>query len=444
MPKSIEDIIVPDRNQPASRQGRSIRDIPIPESRRKEYKSVPSPIPQVQKEYGSSPTYSPENNSSMTPRRGVWIASGLALLILIFAVLSIFDGATLAYVPKSANVSFDNDIYTAEKTGSSGFFFSVVKLSKDKGVSVNASGEQQVNRKSSGTIIVYNNATTESQRLVATTRFETPTGLVYRVAKDIVIPGKKTVAGVSTPGSIEAVVYADVAGEKYNIDMTDFTLPGLKGSARYSTIYARSKTAMSGGFVGVEKVISEEDETQAKTGLEATLKDELLAEAKAQVPEDFILLPSLSSVTYETLPQTASEDSSSAMVNMRANLSGVMFKKADLSTNLAAKKVTLSSGELVDITNLDSLGLAFSAPVPADLLSSPEIKFSVTGQSSVVWRTDEVALKADLVGKNKRDILSILNNYPTILSATATIRPFWKSSFSDNAEDITIKKLPVE
>ena len=450
MPKNIDDIIIVDKK-------RSIRDIPIPEGRRRDSQYVPPTtpvVPPVTPVY-TSPITSRDNsdvlrekenkNFSKPPRRkSVWIGAGLAIIVLIFAILSIFNGATLAYVPKSAPISFDKDVYTAEKTGEGKLLYSVVKLSKDKGLDVSASGEEQVSRKASGTIVVYNNATTEPQRLVATTRFETTGGLVYRAPKDFVIPGKKIVAGVSQPGSIEIVVFADVAGEKYNVGLSDFTLPGLKGGTRYTTIYARSKTVMSGGFVGVEKVVSSQDETAAKTQLETTLRDELTSEVKAQVPEDFILFPSLSSVTIEDLPQTESSSKDKVMVNMRANLYGVMFKRSDLSTNLASKKITLTQGDLIDITALDSLDLAFVDIAPADLLLSNEIKFSVTGQVSALWQTDEVALKADLVGRGKKEILSILNNYPTIVSATATIRPFWKTSFPDDGASITVKKLPVE
>jgi hypothetical protein len=62
----------------------------------------------------------------------------------------------------------------------------------------------------------------------------------------------------------------------------------------------------------------------------------------------------------------------------------------------------------------------------------------------VVWPTDEVALKSDLIGKHKRDIPAILNNYPTVTSATATIWPFWKSSFPTDSTRISIKELPVQ
>ena len=430
---------------------RSIRDIPIPESRRKNDKYAASFPP---KEY-NSPIILRDNSgiprekkkfliSSWRNRKNTWMVAGGALLVLVFATLSVFNGATLSYIPKSATLSFDNEVYTAQKTGNGGLPYSVVELFKDKGLEAPASKEEEVRRKASGVIIVYNNASTEVQRLIENTRFETPSGLVYRIPNAIVIPGKKTVAGKVQPGVLEVTVYADEVGEKYNIGLTDFTVPGLAGTARFSTIYARSKTEMTGGFVGQEKVVSSQDMAQVRAGLEISLRNELISEIEAQVPEDFVLFPSLSFITFEDLPQTDSLGKGSVMVNVRGRLSGVMFKKSDLSTRLAQNKITLAPSEAIDIITLDLLDFLFADISQEDLLSSDKISFSVTGQTTAVWRTDEIALRADLIGKHKRDLPSILNNYPTIISATATIKPFWKNSFSDNSAHISIKKLPVK
>lgn len=442
MPKNIEDIIVPERK-------RSIRDIPIPENRRKNDKYA---VPVSLGEYHSpitlrdNPDISQEGRKSSTwrGRKSTWVAAGGALLVLVFAILSVFNGATLAYLPKSATLSFDNEVYTAQKTGNEGLLFSVVKLSEDKGLEVSASEEEEVRRKASGVIIVYNNASTEAQRLIENTRFETPSGLVYRISDAIVIPGRKTVGGKTQPGALEVTVYADEVGEKYNIGLTDFTVPGLAGTARFSTIYARSKTEMTGGFVGREKVVNSQDRARVKAELETTLRNELLSEIKARVPEDFILFPSLSFITFEDLPQTDSLSKGKVTVNVRGRLDGVMFKKSDLSTRLALNKITLAPGEAIDTSTFDSLNFSFISISREDLFSSDKISFSVTGQTTAIWRTDEVALRTDLIGKHKRDLPSILNNYPTIISATATIRPFWKNSFSDNSARISIEKLPVK
>src|SRR3989344_4675468 len=204
MPKHIEDIIVPERK-------RSIRDIPIPEGRRRAERYEMPPASKENHSFNSTGT---DGRS-----RRKWIAIGIALLILMFTALSLFDGATLAYVPKSQAVSFDDDSYTARKAG-------------EKGLEAPASGEKVVERKASGTIIVYNTSTIE-QRLRATTRFETPDGKIYQAPDAITIPGKKVAGGKENPGTLEVVVYAERPGKEFNIGLTDFTLPGLKGTSLF-------------------------------------------------------------------------------------------------------------------------------------------------------------------------------------------------------------------
>ena len=436
MPKHIEDMIVPERR-------RSIRDIPIPEGRRKKYGYTTETTREEinilrEKPVALRPSFSQIGSS----RKKLWIVTGVAILLLVFATLSLFSGATLSYVPKSTPITFDNNTFSARKTGEEGLLFSVIKFSKDKGQEIAASGVEEVKRKASGNIVVYNTSSKE-QKFRATTRFAPPDGKTYQVQDAISIPAKKIVGGVNKPGTLEIKVYSEFPGAEFNIGLSDFTLPGLKGTALSSSIYARSKTEMSGGFVGVEKIVNQDDEAQAKATLETTLREELISEAEAQVPEDFILLPSLSVIAFEDLPQTESTSKGRVMINRRSNLQGIMFKRADLSTYLAGKKVTVAPHEIVDLSDTSSLNFAFADTHVLDLSSLDEIKFTVQGTITAIWRIDEVALKADLVGKSKRDLYSILSNYPTVVSATATIRPFWKNYFPSDSAKILMKKLPV-
>ncbi|MEX0919131.1 MAG: hypothetical protein WDZ64_00065 [Parcubacteria group bacterium] len=446
MPKNIEDVIMPEKR-------RSIRDIPIPDGRKRGDKDTFSvPVRKISDSVVSGDmdkTPPPNNPSSPPPRKGrskkrLLISIIISALIIAFALLSFFSGATLAYIPKSSELSFSNEAFTAYKTGERGPLFSIAKITADDGVTVSASGEREVNRKASGVIIVYNNAGTESQRLIATTRFETPAGQVYRIEDAIVVPGRRTVDGTVVPGSLEVTVYADEAGDEYNIGLSDFTLPGLRGTTNYDTIYARSKTPMSGGFVGMEKVVSDEDLSRAEGELETLLRSKLLAEVGTQVPEDLVLIPSLSFFSFEDLPQTAGTSNSNVTINKRGTLNGVMFKRSDLSKELALKKITLSADDSVNIENIDSLNFAFMGTPPQDIFSAEELNFTVSGSGNLLWRTDEVALRADLLGRHKREVSSILNNYPTVESASVTIRPFWKTSFPDKNTLISIKKIPVQ
>ena len=121
-----------------------------------------------------------------------------------------------------------------------------------------------------------------------------------------------------------------------------------------------------------------------------------------------------------------------------------MFKRTDLARALAEKKISVSKEDPVELISFDAITLGFAGTPPADLLPLNELALKVSGSGTLLWRTDEVALKSDLVGRSKSDLPVILKNYPTISSASATLRPFWKSSFPEEGADITIKKLKTE
>lgn len=444
MPKKIvDDVILPEKK-------RSIRNIPIPAERRRAPRSAdsltrttPPRVADLNEEYSSVPPQVPPKRE--LPRRyrshhrRVWLVTGATLAVLAFALLSFFDNATLAYTPKTAALTFENEIYSAAKTGEGELLYSIVKLSGDKGKAVTVSGEQEVSRKASGVIIVYNNASAEPQRLIENTRFESPSGKIYRIQQAIAIPGKKG----DTPGTIEVTVYADQPGDSYNSEPADFTVPGLKGTPRYTTIYARSKGPLTGGFVGREKVVSEADLIKARSELRAALSEELMVRAQAEVPPDFILFPSLSSIAFEDLPQSSSGESGTANVNLRGHLYGIMFKRADLSEELAKNKTAFTANENVEIVSFDNLKFSFNGNPPTELLPLNKISFKVSGTGTLAWRTDEVSLKSDLMGRRKKEVSSILKNYPTIVSADVSLRPFWKTSFPSEAGKISVKRTGI-
>lgn len=445
MARNVEDII-------PRGERRSIRDIPIP-SNRKKSESLGKPIAirksneepvfeetvrHYENVFAGEKNHSPRKKS----KKALWISGIIAIFILGFAIFSLFSSATLTYTPKSADLNFTNNSYTAYKTAdiSSGKLpFSVIQLSGNKSASIPASGQTQTSTKSKGTIIVYNSASTAVQKLIANTRFQSSDGHIYRIASAITVPGKTTTNGQSVPGSIAVVVSADQPGVDYNIGLTDFVLPGFRGDPRYTTVYARSKTPMSGGFVGMTAKVSDADLAKAKAALEAEIKTDLLAQARAQAPADFILFPNLSQITYTLLPQGTST-ASNATENEQGDFSGVMFKKSDLAQYLTTQKLgaTVVTGP-VEILDFSSLSMSFAGTNP-NLLQADSINFQINGSAQTQWITDQAALAKDLAGKSKSDLDSILKNYPSVGSASATINPFWKSSFPSEPTKITIEE----
>src|SRR3989344_1586726 len=114
-----------------------------------------------------------------------------------------------------------------------------------------ASGKKYLERKASGIITIYNIHSSESQALIAKTRFQEPGGKIFRLAANVVVPGAKISQGKIEPSSIEVKVIADGPGESYNIGPVErFSIPGFVGPPKAQTFYASSKEAMKGGLIG--------------------------------------------------------------------------------------------------------------------------------------------------------------------------------------------------
>ena len=155
----------------------------------------------------------------------------------------------MTITPKQNKTLVDAQFVAALDAGVGELTYEIMTIEKTDSKKIVAAGREEIEEKASGKIVIFNDFNTSSQRLIKNTRFETPEGLIYRINRSIVVPGQKTEDGEKVPGSIEVTVYADEAGDKFNISLTDFTVPGFKGSPRFEKFYARSKTPMAGGFI---------------------------------------------------------------------------------------------------------------------------------------------------------------------------------------------------
>lgn len=141
------------------------------------------------------------------------------------------------------------------------------------------------NQKARGTVVISNAYSKEEQSLVATTRFETPDGKIYRLTKGVTVPGMADIGGKETPGTIEAEVVADQAGEGYNIGASEFTIPGFKGSPKYQKFSAKSSKPFVGGGSASEglTIVSKADLDKTESEAKADAKARFLEEAAASL-----------------------------------------------------------------------------------------------------------------------------------------------------------------
>jgi hypothetical protein len=305
-------------------------------------------------------------------------------------------------------------------------------------VLLESEGEKRVERKASGTIIVYNNFGSAPQRLIKNTRFETPDGFMYRIPESIIVPGRKTDGGKTLPGSVETPVFADQAGDTYNIGLTDFTIPGFKTSPeRFAGFYARSKTEMTGGFVGMAPFVSPEKLANARSALRAALQSTLLTKARAEAGEDLVF-DSGFALRTASVPEEAVSGGKMKVVE-RGTLTAFAFSRRTLAAYIAERSLLRYDGAAVILEGLDTLSFGFLNKVDYGKGAGGTLLFDIQGKGTVVWELDEAALARSLAGKPKTETVAVVSSFPAIERSQVIIRPFWKKAFPSNPERIIIK-----
>ena len=383
-------------------------------------------------------TYRYEYDEPKKPNKKFLYASILVLVVLAaFGVSAFFKSAKITITPKNQTLTL-NDTFTAKKDISSGGLgYQVVTVAKDVEKNVEATGESKVDKKSQGTITIYNSFNSQPQKLIATTRFETPEGLIFRLVKPVTVPGTTVKDGKTVAGSIDAMVEADKSGVDYNISYKDFTVPGLKGDPKYTKIYARSKTEMTGGFSGMQKTVSQAVIDQTNKELEDSLRSYLSKDITTQIPADFVLFAPSVTFKFEPVSQVNSA-TGGAVLKKKGVATAVIFDRAVLSRSLLSKLIPDSANDLVKVSNLEDLDFEYATQSPADINTANSISFSLKGAPLFVWVVDENKVKSELLGLSKKDAKNVISKYPTIKELWIETKPFWNQTIPTNSNKVSV------
>ncbi len=397
---------------------RTLNDI-IPPSRRKEVR----PPTAMSRE--------PLNLSNERPPKFPYMTLGVVALVILASIgaLFYFSAAKVEVTPSTVSAAVQNSFTATQSSGA--LPFEIITAQKIASQSVKGSGTQLVNTFASGTITIYN-AQAKSQTLVATTRFATAAGLIFRIRSAVTIPG-----GTATkPGSITAKVFADKAGASYNVAATSFTLPGFSGTPQAALVYARSGSAMTGGASGNVPVVDAALETQARSALRVALAPDLVADIKKQVPEGYVLLPGAATTAYEELTSMPSATTGQVEIKEQGTITAVVFPNAALAKAIASSVAGLSyQGEPLTLVSTDALMLAAS-DIPDPVATT--FSFTIAGTASLVYAVDPSRIAAAVAGKTRSGAEVAVSNYPEVKRAVIILRPFWRQTFPQDPSSISV------
>lgn len=372
----------------------------------------------------------------------IWGVAVASLVFLVYISSFAFVKATVKIIPKQWVAPVEISL-EASKNGEK-LSYNLVTISSEAGREVKATGEEQVETKASGEIVIFNNHSSSSQTLIKNTRFQNSDGLIFRIKDAVTVPGTTTKGGTTTPGSLKVMVFAEEPGEKYNVGLEDFIIPGFAGDPRQKTITAKSDPAspIGGGFVGKTKVAEKADIDSANASIEEEIRTKLQARAISETPKDQVFFPTSSIVTFENVSDNSG--GSSLTVKKRGTLTGALFNKKELSSLLNGFLPEEAKSLPNNITKWSDVNFILEEDSKANLTSGELIKFNLEGNITAIASIDPSHISSSLAGKKRSNFSQIMSEIRSVAKAELQTHPSWSRSLPRSTDKIKVEIEPNE
>jgi hypothetical protein len=296
-----------------------------------------------------------------------------------------------------------------------------------------ATGQQNVSLKAQGTITIYNAYSSSPQALVATTRFVTPAGKIFRLVSSVVVPGAAVTNGKIVPSSITAAVVADQPGPDYNISSTPkLTIPGFQGTPKFDAFYGSIASSTSGGFVGQKAVPTADDITAAKQKVTDLLTSELQGGLSGSYTNNFKILDGATNIAMGRLTvNTTTDNNGNFSVFGEATLTAIGFDESKFKDSLLTMaQSTEASSTWSDLTlNYGSIKPDFTKGT---------VSFSLTVQGSLEPQFSATDFRANIAGKSINSAKTAIAGISELQNGTISVWPEWLWSIPTNVGKINI------
>lgn len=377
----------------------------------------------------------------------------LALILCVAIVLTGFGisvatgGATITVFPKNRTVTVNAEFTAYRDKQPEELTYEILTLEATGERQVTATGQEEVVTQATGIIEIIK-TTPGAERLIKNTRFATSDGKVFRIQESVVVPGAvNNDAGELQSGRIQAEVFADEAGEEYNLSAnTRFTIPGFEESGLtelFNSVSAVNPEAFTGGFDGPRFIIDEDELATSRQALQQELRDSLLTKIADSQPTGFTAFDNSIAITYEALPAVQYGDTL-VTIREQAILQIPLFRSTDLASFIAKETIVgynLSEG--VRIANPEEIRFSYLSPTTSQSVIANEdsLSFKIVGNTEIVWTYDAEDIIANLVGKEDTAHTVVLGQYPGIERSTIDIKPFWTRTFPSDEAKITLTEV---
>lgn len=448
----LQDVIPPTHK-------RSIKDIPLPKHKQQKQTPVQTPYFEQEQEEVYIPSTHQATSSEFVPEKKVFrsddlhtpahhderiehtyqtsnpkplfsknkkrygnkvIVGGL-LIGFITAGIIVFGKteASIVIKPNKSDYTVDTSIVLNTPTS----IATKTLITKNASRTVPATEEQQIEQSAQGKIRIINKHKETPQELVAKTRFKAPNGLIYRIKQPIEIPGYKMTNGTLVPGTLEVEVYADDTGEKYNISNTTFTIPGFEGMEQFEKITAETVGDITGGYIGIRKVVTEDTKASIETEIKKDLEEQM--ENLSKDSSEYVLVPDLDTLSYSDTKDEAS--GSSVTLTISATVSAYSIPKQSFSDFIGQNTVasaTPTDSFVVDTNKINII--------------QEEDMLKVSGQTSIAYNINPENIKTLIAGKKRSEIVAMKDELQkTFTIVDMNFKPLARS-FPSNASKIQV------
>ena len=369
--------------------------------------------------------------------RFVYIGIGLIGLFLFCWV--VLCSAKIEIWPKTRALIFEETIVVKAGIADSDFSQNIIagktiQIEKEVSQQLNSTGF--IDKKAKGIIRVYNAYSTYDQPLLATTRFVSASGKLFRTPVRVVIPGKHYKKGKLVPGFIDIEVVADQTGEKYNIEPTTFSIPGFAGTSKFTLFYAKSFSEMKGG--GRFPQVNDNDLNRAKKVLSAQAKEKCWEKLRTRAQENNLILfddaVSQKITDAFSLAQAGAEQEQFDY-KVKASFTAITLPEQDLENYIE----NFFDSQIFEGEKLHKLSLKTNYSLKSADFEHNKVILDLEFSGDVYSDIDILFLKKALVEKSSREVKIILESEDKIDKFEFELWPFWVKKVPNNLEKIDVK-----
>jgi len=301
--------------------------------------------------------------------------------------------------------------------------------------STGSSENMPISNRATGKVVIYNQYSKDPQPLVKNTRLEGANGLIFRIASDVVVPGKET---SGKPGEVTVEVFADGEGDEFQIEPTDFKIVGFKGSPKYDSFYAKSFEKFVLNKEGnIQKKVTSDDVLNArKKSVEAAINEgkNMLHDA---VPVGRYIFDEAIDVEARIIECNAKpgdlKDKFNCQVLVKATTVSV---STDDVKSLTTEEAILRGAN--EASNFSIEG-GINYILIKEKIDQVSLDFEVKTDINISSYIDEKNFIKGILGKKESEALSYISSYPGIEKGELKFFPFFIKRIPFDESKIILK-----